>query len=376
MIYSLPYIILALLFLIIWFFFEKRGKNVSAFCSIIFIFFYGFRGFVAWDWMSYYTRFNLPVEFITDVYSSELGFAWTCIIIKSIFDNYHFFIFVLTIIDLWLLFKIFKRYAKRNIALMFFFFVVFYTPSEIDLLRNFKAILLFYFSLQYYIDRKYLKYILINLIGLSFHSSSIIYLVISFIIFRQLNRKLILLLFIIGNVLFLKQEGIFTLIFEKISSIYDIGIYQVLFDGYLNSDKFSSQYGVSFGYIERLISFVFVYKFYNLIISKDKKREPVINLFYSFIFINLYFSDLTIVVERMGNLFRFSYIILCPVIYDSINLKFLKKTYLGFIIIFSITRFHVFTNNIFYEYENILFGAKSYFERKALIEKYIDDVDQ
>ncbi len=376
MIYSFPYIFIALLFLFLWFFYEKRGKNVSAICSIIFIFFYGFRGFVAWDWMSYYTRFGLPVEFIPDVYSSELGFAWTCIIIKSILDNYHFFIFVLTIIDLWLLFEIFKRYAKRNIALMFFFFVVFYTPSEFDLLRNIKSILLFYFSLKYFFEKKYLKYILINLIGLSFHTSSIIYLFISIIIFRPLNRKLIFLLFILGNVLFLKQEGIFTLIFEKISSIYDIGIYQVLFDSYLNSDKFSSQYGISFGYVERFISFVLVYKYYNLIVLKNKELYPVVNLFYFFVFINLYFSDLTIVVERIGNLFRFSYVILCPIIYESINLRFLKKAYISFIIIFSITRFHIFTNNIFYDYENILFGAKSYIERKALIEKYIEDVDQ
>lgn len=369
--YSIPYLLLSLFYLGIWHF-EKRGKNVSLLCSLTFILFYAFRGFVAWDWLSYYTRFNLPLEFIPEVYPLEQGFAYFCMTIKAIIDDYHVFVFVSSMVDLYLLNKILSRYSKGNLSLMFFFFVVFYTSAEMDLMRNIKSILLFYYSLEYVRKKKIICFWLLNLLGLSFHSSSIIFLLLGLFIFRSWNRKIILLLFIIGNVLFLQQEGIFTLLFQKLAGYIDIGIYEVIYEGYANSDKYSSQYGISFGYIERTLSFILIYKNYKRILETDERMLPLVNIFYVFIFINLFFSDFMIVIDRGGMLFRFSYILLCPSLYNSINFIPLKKCYLYFIVIFSLTRLHVFTNNVFYDYENILFGAKTYIERKSIIEKYID----
>ncbi|MBE0673804.1 MAG: EpsG family protein, partial [Bacteroidales bacterium] len=157
-IYSFPYLALILIFLILMIFENNlslhnslRGFNLQIvrwFSMGLILVFFGFRGFVGWDWTSYYPAFmSLPkIGGITlDSFTGERfdpGFIVLMSLIKTIWSNYHFFIFVTTLIDIIILGAFLKRFSP-SLALSGLVFIImsgFYL--ETDLLRNAKSIML------------------------------------------------------------------------------------------------------------------------------------------------------------------------------------------------------------------------------------------
>lgn len=117
--YSLPY-----LALLIFLFFllmlslnaKKRDDTIKidllAFCVLLF--FFGFRGYVNTDWLSYLPFFeNLSINWSdsrTDYIWVEPGFLLYTIVVKFfLFDNYFVWIFISSLTDFVLLYIIFKR---------------------------------------------------------------------------------------------------------------------------------------------------------------------------------------------------------------------------------------------------------------------------
>ena len=90
--------------------------------------FLGFRGFVFHDWYIYYPEFE-KLSFY-DIQKYEIGakreIGWLCFqwICKSIFDNYHFMIFVHSVITLSLLYRFLNRYTQ-NILLGIIIYLIF-----------------------------------------------------------------------------------------------------------------------------------------------------------------------------------------------------------------------------------------------------------
>ncbi len=373
--YFIPYLLLSLIFLFLWLVEKRNHKkelSVRFTCLFIFVVFFSFRGFVAWDWISYYDWFNLPNdEQILNV-CRDKGFAVFMIIVRFITDDYHVFIFINSIIDLYLLHKIFNEYAKYNYALMFFLYFTLYIDVEMDMLRNIKSILLFFYSLRF-VKTNTKIYLILNIVGLLMHSSSIIYFILSLFIFKQFNRRLVLVLFVLGNVLFLTQMGVFSALFRPISSVANLGEFQFIYEAYSNSERYSAQYGVSYGYVEKLISFIFIYSYSSRIIKYDQRLRPLVNMYYFFVLLGFYFSDFMIIVGRGGLLLRFSYIILFPALLQVIRIGQIRKMYIIFISLYLLSRMVLVTNNIMYEYENVLTGAHSFWERKYKVNDYVID---
>ena len=120
--------------------------------------FLGFRGFVFHDWYIYYPEFE-KLSFY-DIQKYEIGskreIGWLCFqwICKSIFDNYHFMIFVHSVITLSLLYRFLNRYTQ-NILLGIIIYLIFdgFTLS-INLLRNSFAIMIFLNALPYLYERR------------------------------------------------------------------------------------------------------------------------------------------------------------------------------------------------------------------------------
>ena len=100
--YSQPYIYLIVFFLIISLlsiFIRLDKKSIKALNILVgttFIVFFGLRGFIGWDWHTYFPYFkDLPTlnHFNKTGYNFEVGFSLFTSIIKTINPNYHFFIF-------------------------------------------------------------------------------------------------------------------------------------------------------------------------------------------------------------------------------------------------------------------------------------------
>lgn len=111
MAYSIPYIILVLVFGVMAYIHHVadeddtlRGRMVIA-SVVVFVLFFGFRGFILSDWIIYYPYF-FDAEW-RDVFSLDIvkgegfepGFVVLTMLCKTLFEDYHFYVFVLTVIN-------------------------------------------------------------------------------------------------------------------------------------------------------------------------------------------------------------------------------------------------------------------------------------
>ena len=185
--------------------------------------------------------------------------------------------------------------------------------------------MLFILSLDYLKEKKYKVYYILNLIGVSFHFSAVLFLLIGFLLTKKL-KKSILILFFVGNIIYLLQiqwiQGILSFIADYLP--HRIGL---IIKAYLYSMQYSksSNFGISIGYLERIFSFILVYKKADMLEEKYNVRV-FINCFYLFVFTYLFCSELNIVIQRIPLLFASGYYVIYPLIVDNWNKE--KKTIL------------------------------------------------
>ena len=125
-IYTLPYIII----LLILYYLYRREQNHKRFAKQG-AFFIGLRGFVASDYASYYPFFEeLPtlskLEF-NSLYSEgfEFGFIFYSSIIKTIYPDFFFWVFINTLVDLSVFYWLFQRFSFSVVLSFIIFFSIF-----------------------------------------------------------------------------------------------------------------------------------------------------------------------------------------------------------------------------------------------------------
>jgi hypothetical protein len=128
---------------------------------------------------------------------------------------------------------------------------------------------------------------------------------------------------------------------------------------YIQSDIFSSAYGLSLGYIERQLSFILVFIFYPRLKKDDQNVNIFTNLFYLYCFTFLLCSEMSILLERVALLFVCSYWILYPKIFNLISKKY-KYVFLFLLLIYSVPKIKGNHYGRVHEYDNVLTGYKSF----------------
>ena len=232
--YYLPYIVVFffLVFIVLFAPITVKDKSIQAninkdlivlqFLLLFFlwIYFVCFREYVYIDWVSYKRLFDSVRPFSeiegywkVNTNQWERGYYVFCCLVKQFTDNYLVFQVINGLIDAFCIFLLFKQYySNRHFCLAVCFFYIFNgLPIEFNLLRNSKAIFIFLFSLKYLGEKKYLKYLLLNIAATQLHNSAIIYILITpFLLFNWTTKRVILFLFIVGNFLYLLQIDLFT----------------------------------------------------------------------------------------------------------------------------------------------------------------------
>jgi hypothetical protein len=394
--YSIPYLILFSLLLInsipllnIWRSNILNYKYTDIFQKIsvitILIIFFGFRGYVLIDWLTYSQFYaDLPTLFndlglLKNIIGSgslngrlvERGFLVYMVICKTISSNYLFFQFISASIDLYILFLFFKREIPDCIVLGFVFFILFQgLQFEMHLLRSMKSMLLFILSIKYIKERKFINFLIFNCIGALFHITSIIYIPLYFILNKNIARSIVFTIFIIGNIIYLLQLEWFKLILSHISLPGRMGY---LINTYLVSVRYSASHGITIGYIERTFTFFFVYFFSKRITNVDNNNNIYINIIYLYIFIFLYFSEMFIFIERIVNMFIFSYWIIYPKIYSLISEK-MKYAFILLLFLYGGVKLTLNCNKAYYYYDNIMLPYRSFQERKEIYMKNIKTI--
>jgi len=383
-IYSGPYLFLLAAYLVLAFaeqnFTGRMAQNtVRCVCVLIFLFFFGLRGYIGWDWHSYVGIFdNVKPLFSGDYVSNynmsqEAGFITYISVIKWFTSDYHVFIFISSLIDVVLLGIVFKRYSV-SFAMSFAVFVAFSIILEVNLLRNIKSILIFLLAVPYLQQRKIIPYMLLIALAMTFHSSAIVYVPLYFILNRKFSEKTIIVTLGLGLIIYFVQLPIWKTVLFWVTDLLD-GILPVIKKSYVTSGIYGTGRGITPRIFETILFSAFVLMNYKKLVKQSESNLIFINLFFGYQIVYLYFSEMVIIVDRIGNLFNISYWIIIPVLMQQKwTFRHLIKSfhwYLARILIVSymFAVLTVRTNNILYEYDNILFKHKSIEYRKDIFNK-------
>lgn len=347
---------------------NRERKNYMFYFSIIFIaIFLMTRHFVGWDWSNYYP------DFFEDKFAYEKGYRYFVKGIRDVYPNFNFFVGLNTVIDFALLAYILKKYSKYPITTLLLYLSINGLALEIDVMRNVKSILLFLISIQFIEKRSFIPYFIINLLGVSFHVTSLLYLPLYFILNLEVNRKVIFGIFVLGVAYYLSNYNLITELFNKVN-IERINGYKTLF--------VQGKREVNLFFIERVIVFFTVYIFEFFITSVHKKRYNIFaNSCYISIFISLYTAELSIISLRLFMLFIFSYWFIFPIIIEDIKDNYILKV-LIFMVAISIGAFRAYNffsfrgNQMVYGYDNIFIKSETKDEKLKILEearKYNDE---
>ncbi|MGL6064069.1 MAG: EpsG family protein [Fusobacteriaceae bacterium] len=334
------------------------------------------RYLVGWDWHNYSNDFyNLNFEY-------EKGYRLFVLLVNKIYSNFNFFIGLNTFIDFIMIGWVLRKYSPYPIFSLFLYLGISGLSLEVDLLRNVKSIFLFLISLKSLKEKKIYVFLFLNILGMTFHITSIIYVFLYFLINRNWNKKIVFGVFTLGIIYYFSDYTLIVEFFKKINFIQ--------IDSYLELIPKNKINGISIFFIERILFFTIIFSSSYFIkrndINQNIVKENQGNLFlifenssYIYIFLFLFCSELSVITFRLSLLFVFAYWFIFPIImsYSTTRIKiFIFVLALSFI---GVKNWNFFTfkgNQIVYEYENIFFKHKSYeekIERLKLALKYKDE---
>lgn len=356
---------------------KKHRKDLYIFMIGLLVLFFGTRGYIGWDWYSYMPDFE-KCPTVVELFSKgfvvggfEKGYQLFSSVVRSFTDNFIVFSMINTLVDFSLIYYIFKKYSKYPIFALFIYFAVYGVALEIDMMRNVKSILLFLCSLEYIEKQKPVKFFLLNLVGFFFHSSSLIYFPMYFILKIKWNKLFILGIFLVGNIYYLLDMRLIIKGSKMLSEYLSGGIGNKVAT-YFSIVPEDFPLGVSPYYLERLILFLIVY-FMGDQLAEKKYGTILCNSLYMYIFIFLYTAELSVFSLRIGLLFVYSYWLIIPLIFETLNVQILQGAV--FILALGIALFRLdnqinfIGNRDIYAYETILLKHRSAEEKRLVVEE-------
>ena len=302
------------------------------FSYVSFLIFFGLRGGIFSDWYSYKLVFDkcptLPdalfrhKKFPVESLYMEIGFRYYVAFFKTFLRNYFIFQSIDFFIDFLFLQQAFNFFLEKKDYSLFFSCLLALDGVYIFfiILRNAKVIVLFLYSLKYFGMKRYFWYFFLNFIGFFFHSSAIIYVIIFPILFSKCNRKLVLLLYVFGNIVYILDISFANVLLSFLAdsvggSLGTMGKLMARYTRIFND----SMRGINIGYLEKNIYFLLVFFSQKRVLSIKPECKSLYILFYCYMFLYLYFSDSRAFIERLAIMFSCSLWFLLPSIYNTLK---------------------------------------------------------
>lgn len=369
MLYTLPYLSLIAFLGIIGFLFDnteddalKRKFNIIA-VSVFFIFF-GFRGFILSDWIVYYPFFfscsfdDLTEYTIGSMSTFEPGFTLLTLICKSIFEDFHFYVFVCTLIDTVLLLNFFRKRVD-NIPMVLMIYIVFEgLVLSTNLMRNSIAILIFLNALDYLEKRQPLQYFTLCTVAVMFHMSVFIFFPLYFFFHKTYSKWIYLAIFIACNVIYL---GHISIVLSLASLLGLDEQFSAKIRAY--TEYYDQGTGLSIGYLERLFTGLLIFLYYDKLQEVRKNNGVYINGILAYFIMFFFFSEFQVLSKRFAILFAFGYWIIWIDLIKCFHFDNNRRLFKAFVFVYCLMRTAGSTYLPDFDYDNILFGSKSYQER-------------
>lgn len=176
--------------------YEKRFQGFAKWFFLIFlILFTGFRYRIGYDYDSY----NRMFYDIKEVETVEIAWRYLIIVLNLFSNNSQLLFLTAAIIIYSAIFNFTYKYSEFPVLSIFVFICSpFYFAESLSVLRQYISIILFLFSYKYILSRDIYKFTLVNLFGLAFHFSSLLYFTLYFIVNKKISNLVFLFLFVIS----------------------------------------------------------------------------------------------------------------------------------------------------------------------------------
>ncbi len=368
--FPIPYLIIIILLGILYFFREKTEDptiqiKYEYIAIAIFIFFFGLRGYILTDWMIYYPYFNdlewdkILDYFVSDKIGYEPGFAFFTMTCKTLIPSYNIYILIITVFNTFCIVKFTKRYTDSLILVLILYITFDGVLIMGNLLRNSIAISLFLLAIPYLEERKPIQYFSLCLLGISFHISALVYIPLYFFLHRNINKWVYLSIFIFINLIFVTHNSVILILANLLGGEDNMADKVKAY----TEEMDSSIAIVSLGYLERLMTGILIFLYYDKLKDLHNKSCIIINSVLIYFCIFFLMGEFEVVAKRFANLFIYGYWIIWIDLSKCLYYKNNKKIFTSFIIAYCMLRTWSYTNNAGFMYENILFGSQSYNER-------------
>jgi len=398
--YSIPYLLFLLYYVVLMFLefrymkYEKDTKVIHWAAILGFVLFVGFRGFIYTDWLMYYPLFDeLPTiwdggvisvwnmdfsdKFVTDVSVGqtgvEMGFIYFTVLFKSIIPDYYSWIVFNTLLDILLISVFLKRYNKYYILAFICYLVFGGLIVEVNLMRNIKAILLFLISIKYLEERRIIPYFALNLLGLTFHNTAIIFLPLYFFLHKNAPKWLMWTIFIVGNIIFIMQIEYLKPILLSVAERMG-GMTEVKVKVYFASELYSHRLGLGLEFFEHNIMFLLILLLKNKLLEQNPRNVIFINAYLLYFIFYFFFSEIMVAVERLTLLLIFSHWILIPEIFGLLKNSIQKIAFLVILIPYCFFKMTMMNSTVFARYDNVIFGIESFDERSTKVSNQLEHV--
>ncbi|WP_207536418.1 EpsG family protein [Desertivirga arenae] len=188
---------------------------------LVLVFVSGIRWETGPDWDSYYNFFNDYYRYASGLYINQFEPGYSALngLIKSIWDNYTFFSFVIAFLTIGIKLSYINKHSGAVLIITFLYYC--YYLADIASIRQFSAIALTLYSTNFIISKRPLLFVIFVGLACTIHISCIAFFVAYLIYHRRFsNRSLVVILIIAFISGFLNVSG---LILSKIIGLFGAG---------------------------------------------------------------------------------------------------------------------------------------------------------
>lgn len=379
--YSFPYVLILLFFGLCAFSYEytqdvDRRRRISITAGVVFLIFFGFRGYVYTDWIAYTELFR-NVEW-SDVVSFDLsdkrvrepGFLILCLLCKNIFHEYVFLNLVCVTIYFLLLTRCCKQFEIRNISLILTLFMAMDGATmTLNMLRNTISIGIWLNSLVYIKERKPIPYFSLCFLAFTFHLSSILFFPLYFVLHRKTNKWVFLGLFSFFFFFYISKASIVLSVVQLLGLEGALGAKAKAYTELFTAARALNPTGT----LERISMVALLFIYYDEIAEKYKNRYIVINCLLMYFGMYYLLGEFKTVSERMALLFVFARWFIWVDLINILIIENNKRLLASILFLYCLYMTSLNMNQPILEYDNMLFGAKTEAQRRQVFFKIVGD---
>ncbi|MBO2636479.1 EpsG family protein [Shewanella algae] len=304
-------------------------------------------GFIGTDWHNYYSYYMSESSARSN---HEFGFE----LISNIFrwGDIPYSIFRSFIYSIQIGYLIYLCNRIKIPFSLVFIYIIFLLPNFfIDTIRNFLAVLFLIQAVLFFEKGKVKLFNVFVFIGCLFHVTTAVFFILNFFKAKIISKNKLIIILIISVISLLLKVDYLAFATEMLQFVTSDHYYIKRYLMYFNKP---SEYGITFGTLEKIYFLLLVIIFYEKVTFLNKGNAIVFNFSIAYVFINLNFTLYEFMINRVAVIFSIFYLFVLAKVHVG-NSRLLRFLFLPILIVATL-KFLISWNNPLFDY-----GAESLF---------------